>query len=180
MIDFLKKYQNKKFVKNTYFIVWAFVVAFALNLLIFESMNFWQNLKTSVLDSQNTLEQQTEDKKSDIYIEEQNWKLFLKNSKEISDLQSISFSLVYDNSSIENLEVNSTIWETQIIWEKWSGIETVIINANVENIEKNSILAEIKIQKKENIAFTAINLTNANFIDKQENIFNLTTSGISL
>ena len=174
MIDFLKKYQNKKFVKNTYFIVWAFVVAFALNLLIFESMNFWQNLKTSVLDSQNTLEQQTEDKKADIYIEEQNWKLFLKNSKEISDLQSISFSLVYDNSSIENLGVNSTIWE------KWSGIETVIINANVENIEKNSILAEIKIQKKENIAFTAINLTNANFIDKQENIFNLTTSGISL
>jgi hypothetical protein len=56
----------------------------------------------------------------------------------------------------------------------------VIINANVENIEKNSILAEIKIQKKENIALTAINLTNANFIDKQENIFNLTTSGISL
>ena len=83
MIDFLKKYQNKKFVKNTYFIVWAFVVAFALNLLIFESMNFWQNLKTSVLDSQNTLEQQTEDKKADIYIEEQNWKLFLKNSKKI-------------------------------------------------------------------------------------------------
>ena len=81
---------------------------------------------------------------------------------------------------MEISEIKSSLWEVKILWEKWSWIETILINPNGKNIEKNKNLVELVFSKKEPESSTQINLFNSNFTDSSGTIFSLTTSWLSL
>ena len=98
----------------------------------------------------------------------------------MQNVENISFSIVYDNSNLEISEIKSSLWEVKILWEKWSWIETILINPNGKNIEKNKNLVELVFSKKEPESSTQINLFNSNFTDSSGTIFSLTTSWLSL
>lgn len=174
MKDFLQKYKNKKIIWNIYIILSAFLMAFFINFLVIDWTNIWNNLKTSILESWINYE-----KKADIYLEKKDKQVFLKNSKEIKNTKNISFSIVYDNSNTEVLEIKSNIWKVDYLWEKWSWIETIIINIENKDIKKDENIAEIIFNKKEDKS-SQINIINWNFTDIEENIFNLTSSWTSI
>lgn len=174
MKDFIKDYRKRKMIWNFYIILSAFIMAFTLNFFVLDWTNLENNLKTSILDSSSNSEI-----KADIFTEIKENKIILKNSKEMKNVKSISFSIAYDNSKIEILEWKSNLEKPEILGEKWSWIETFIINFNEKNIFKNEILAEINFKKLEETN-SRINLLNANFTDSEENIFELTTSWVNL
>lgn len=173
MKDFLKDYQKRKTIWKIYVVLSAFVMAFAINFIIFDWNSFQQNLKTSVLESKKI------EKKADFYLENENWKIFLKNSKSMENVKNISFSLVYDMENFQIDEVKSNLWKVETLWEKFSWVETIIINMNSKNISKNDKIAEIIFSKKDENKMINLNLFNSNFSDWKE-IYSLTTSWLSL
>lgn len=175
MKDFLAKYKNRQIIWNIYIALASLGMAFIINILFIDWTNFEKNLRTSILDSGITTEA-----KADIYLWV-NWeKIILQNSKEMQKVENISFSVVYDNSNLEISEIKSDLWEIKILWEKWSGIETILIDINGKNIEKNKNLIELNFTKKDPEYTTQINLFNSNFTDSSGTIYSLTTSWISL
>lgn len=175
MKDFLAKYKNRKIIWNIYIALASLGMAFIINILFIDWTNFEKNLRTSILDSWVVTEA-----KADIFLWIDWEKVILKNSKEMQNVENISFSIVYDNSNLEISEIKSSLWEVKILWEKWSWIETVLINPNGKNIEKNKNLVELIFSKKEPESSTQINLFNSNFTDSSGTIFSLTTSWLSL
>lgn len=173
MKDFLEKYKKQKIIWNFLTILWAFVLAFSVNFLVLDWNNFSKNLTTSVLDS-NKIEQ-----KADFYLEKNSDKLVIKNSKKMENVKSLAFSLSYDFSNLEINELNSNFWKVENLWEKNSGIETFILNLDNKAFEKNEILVEINFSKKDEKLSSIINLFNSNFTDNKNEIYELTTSGIS-
>ena len=173
MKDFLEKYKKQKIIWNFLTILWAFVLAFSVNFLVLDWKNFSKNLTTSVLDS-NKIEQ-----KADFYLEKNSNKLVIKNSKKMENVKSLAFSLSYDFSNLEINKVNSNFWKVENLWEKNSGIETFILNLDNKTFEKNEILVEINFSKKDEKLSSIINLFNSNFTDNKNEIYELTTSGIS-
>jgi len=148
-------------------------LAFSVNFLVLDWKNFSKNLTTSVLDS-NKIEQ-----KADFYLEKNSNKLVIKNSKKMENVKSLAFSLSYDFSNLEINKVNSNFWKVENLWEKNSGIETFILNLDNKTFEKNEILVEINFSKKDEKLSSIINLFNSNFTDNKNEIYELTTSGIS-
>ena len=175
MKDFLAKYKNRKIIWNIYIALASLGMAFIINILFIDWTNFEKNLRTSILDSWVVTEA-----KADIFLWIDWEKVILKNSKEMQNVENISFSIVYDNSNLEISEIKSDLWEVKILWENWSWIETILINHNGKNIEKNKNLVELIFSKKEPESSTQINLFNSNFTDSSGTIFSLTTSWLSL
>lgn len=173
MKDFVKEYQKRQIFWKISIVLWAFIMAFCINFLILEENNFSQNLKTSIIDS-NKIEQ-----KADFYLENENWKIFLKNSKFMQDVKNISFSLVYDSWNLQIDELKSDLSKVELLGEKASWVETIILNFENKNIEKNQKIAEIYFSKKDENKISSINLLNSNFSDSKETFY-LTTSGINL
>lgn len=173
MKDFLEKYKKQKIIWNFLTILWAFVLAFSVNFLFLDWNNFSKNLTTSVLDS-SKIEQ-----KADFYLEKTSNKLVIKNSKKMENVKSLAFSLSYDISNLEINKLNSNFWKVENLWEKNSGIETFILNLDNKTFEKNEILVEINFSKKDEKLSSIINLFNSNFTDNKNEIYELTTSGIS-
>lgn len=173
MKDFLEKYKKQKIIWNFLTILWAFILAFSVNFLFLDWNNFSKNLTTSVLDS-NKIEQ-----KADFYLEKNSDKLVIKNSKKMENVKSLAFSLSYDFSNLEINKLNSNFWKVENLWEKNSGIETFILNLDNKTFEKNEILVEINFSKKDEKLSSIINLFNSNFTDNKNEIYELTTSGIS-
>lgn len=173
MKDFLKNYRKRKIIWNVYIMLWALIMAFSLNFMIFDGINFEQNLKASIFDSKKI------EKKADFYLEKEREKLFLKSSKSMQFVESISFSLVYDAENLQIDEIKSDFWKVESFWEKFSWIETFILNFSEKNISPNELIAEIKFSKKYENKKTNINLLNSNFSD-WKSIYTLTTSWINL
>ena len=173
MKDFLEKYKKQKIIWNFLTILWAFVLAFSVNFLFLDWNNFSKNLTTSVLDS-SKIEQ-----KADFYLEKTSNKLVIKNSKKMENVKSLAFSISYDISNLEINKLNSNFWKVENLWEKNSGIETFILNLDNKTFEKNEILVEINFSKKDEKLSSIINLFNSNFTDNKNEIYELTTSGIS-
>lgn len=175
MKDFLKKYENrKKFIWKVYMVLWALITAFSVNFLLFDGTDFEKNLTASIINSNQ------QEKKADFYLENANWKVFLKNFKNMENVKNISFSLVYDAENIEISEIKSPFADVELLWEKFSGIETVILNFDSKNFSEKEDIVEISFVKKDENKISNLNLLNSNFTDLEENIYNLTTSGISL
>ena len=173
MKDFLEKYKKQKIIWNFLTILWAFVLAFSVNFLFLDWNNFSKNLTTSVLDSSKI------GQKADFYLEKTSNKLVIKNSKKMENVKSLAFSLSYDISNLEINKLNSNFWKVENLWEKNSGIETFILNLDNKTFEKNEILVEINFSKKNEKLSSIINLFNSNFTDNKNEIYELTTSGIS-
>lgn len=174
MKDFLRKYQNKKIIWDIYVMVLALVMAFMFNFLVLDNSILEKSLKTSILDYQEN------NIKADIYFEKENGKIFLKNSKNMLNTKNISFSIIYDNSNLQIDEVKSDFWRVEMLWERMSWIETFILDVWDKDLKSWNYIAEIIFSKREKSVATQLNLLNSNFTDLEENIFHLTSSGISL
>ncbi len=171
MKDFLKKYHKRKLTSNLFIVVAALIMAFAINFMLIDGTNFWKNLKTSVLDIKNN------EKKADIFLQEINKKIHLKNSKNIENMTSFSISISYNPENIELKNIKSNLWEVSILWDKNDWIINIILNSNWKNLNINEDILEIDIEKKVEKQVW-INLVNGNFTDKTGEKFELTSSGI--
>ncbi len=172
--NFLKKYENKKRLSNITIIVLAIIIAFSINFFIIDNSQTWINLKTSVLDTKNIVN------KADLYIEKNNSNsIILRNSKNLKNTKSLSFSLIYnpENLNIKKIKCNSN---DLIKIENQAWIKAIIINYNKDiNIQANTKICNINIEKKNNNP-EEINLINSNFTDKTWETFLLSTSWITL
>lgn len=174
MKDFIKKYRKNKLLTNIYTVLWAFVLAFCFNFLILDWNDFSKNLQASVLNSKVKNENVW-----DFYLEK-NWeKIFLKNAKKMQKVKNFSFSIIYDKEKIEIKNINSSFWKIDFLWEKWNGIETIIIHWDKKSFDLWENLAEISFLKKKDEK-SQVNLFNANFLDEKNETYNLTTSWIQL
>ncbi|PZM86761.1 hypothetical protein DLH72_00125, partial [Candidatus Gracilibacteria bacterium] len=129
MKDFLRKYQNKKIIGDIYVMVLALIMAFMFNFLVLDNSILEKSLKTSILDSQEN------NIKADIYFEKENGKIFLKNSKNMLNTKSISFSIIYDNSNLQIDEVKSDFGRVEMLGERMSGIETFILDVGDKDLK---------------------------------------------
>jgi len=172
MKDFLQKYQNNKNMSNLSIIVTSLILAIWINIFLIDWTNIWNNLKASVLDtSLNEI-------KADIYIEKLDNKIVIKNSKDILDAKNISIWITYNPWLIEIKDIESTLWENIMLWEKNTWFDTYLINTSWNNIYANSKILEINILKNREES-TQLNMINANFTDKNEENYNLSTSWIT-
>ena len=53
MKDFIKKYHNKKIIWNLWIVVASLVMAIGINFFVIDWSELWNNLKASVINSQN-------------------------------------------------------------------------------------------------------------------------------
>lgn len=174
MKDFLKKYHQKKIIWNMWIIALSLVMAIWINIFLIDWTDMWLNLKASVLNSQIN----SNEVKADLFLE-RNWEnISLKNSKSISNLESISMSLTYNPENVSIISINSNIWEIINLWEKNSWIETIIISSNDKKLEEWSELISIKVQKNDDKS-EQLNLINANFVDSNQDTYNLSTSWVT-
>jgi hypothetical protein len=170
--DYLNKYKKNKIISNLSIIITSLIIALSINFLILDNSNFWKNLKSSVLEAQE------QNKKADLYLENNKWNLILKNSKNINQAKSLSFSISYnpENVEITNIECNSN---ELIKIENTPWIKAIIINYKTnKDIKSKSKICKIKYNKKENKS-EQLNLINSNFTDKTWEVFLLSTSWIT-
>jgi len=172
MKDFLEKYHNKKTISNIGIILTSLVLAFWINFLLIDWTEIWNNLKTSVLDIENI------DVKSDLYIENSSWSIFVKNSKNMDLVKNISIWITYNPNETEIINIKSDLWEIISLWEKNTWFDTIIVNLEGKNIEKQNTLFEIETKKLIEKS-SQINMINANFTDSSDEKYNLSTSWIT-
>jgi len=171
-IRVFKQFKKQKIFKQVFFVFWAFVLALWINSFVL-NWNLSTNLKTSLLESGR-------EKKSDIYIEKDKDFLNLKNFKQINDLKTLSFGLIYNPENIKIENILSNIANSKVIkMDNNEWITTVIINfSKPQTIKAKNNILKIFVSKKENTPEN-LNLINANFIDKSWNKYDLTTSSIN-
>lgn len=172
MKDFLQKYHNKKTISNISIVLTSLVLAFWINFLLIDWTDVWNDLKTSVLDIE------TVETKSDLYMENLENSIVIKNSKDMEQLKNISLGFTYNPDEIEILNIKSNLWEVISLWEKNTWFDTIIINLEPKNIIKNEVLFEIETKKLVEKS-SQINMINANFKDNNEEKYNLSTSWIT-
>ncbi len=170
--DFLKKYKKSKIISNITIIIISIIIAFAINFLVLDKSNFWNNIKTSILDIKN------QQNKADLFFKKNNNQIILKNSKILNNTKSLSFSLIYNPENIEIKSINCNS-NNLIKIENTPWIKAIIVNYNNPiNITKNTHICKINILKKQ-IKSEQLNLINSNFTTKTWETFLLTTSGIT-
>lgn len=172
MNDILKKYKQSKIISNTWIVVTSLIIALWINFFVIDWTQLWSSLKTSILNVNSN------ENKSDIYLENIDNRINLKANKEMKNIKNISLSIVYnpENVSIKNLVNN----ENQIvnIWnENW--INSIILNFETsKNINAWENILQFETEKKipssENL-----NILNANFTDETWEMYMLSTSWIT-
>jgi len=172
MQDILKKYKKKKIFTNINIILASLVLAIWVNMFLVDWTNLWQSLKASVLNAE------IQNNKSDLSIEKINNNIYIVANKNISNIDSLSFSLSYNPENITIISIESKYWDILNLSNS-PGINSIILTwKDSININKWDKLAIIKLNKKENNTEN-INILNANFKDKASNHYKLTTSWIT-
>ena len=171
MRDFMKKYQKRKIIWNAWIVLASLVLAFWINIFIIDWTDIWDWLKASVLESET-------ENKADLFIENNNGEIVIKNSKEIIWVESLSLSLGYDSENLEITWISSKLWEVVELWENNTWMDTLIIQINWSDIKKNSEVLNIDASKIEDSS-EQINLINVNFKDSSSEQYNLSTSWIT-
>ncbi len=174
MKDFVKKYHKKKIIWNIWILALSLVMAIWINFFIVDWSEMWNNLKTSILNSNDILTEEN----SDIFMEKENNQIIIKNSKNISWAENISFSIIYDAENISIQDYNSTIGQITKLWQENSWYNNFIISTNDKNINFWEEIMRIDIEKTwENS--TQINMLNANFKDNEWETYKLSTSWLT-
>ena len=172
-MDIFKKYKKHKKISNISIVTISLVVAIWVNFFVLNQTDFSKNLKTSVIESNQ------KKNLSDLYLENNNWKILLKTSKQLNNIKNLSLSFVYNPENIE-LENLKAIWNSEV--ENISNtdwISTIFINFQDKKTIKNwENILEINPIKKEQKS-EQINLINSNFTDNSWENFLLTTSWIT-
>ncbi len=172
-MDILNKYSKHKKLSNLSIIAISLVVAFWINFFVLNNTDISKNLKTNILESE------VKNDLGNIYLENNENNLILKSNKEITNIDNISFSIAYNPENIEILEIipklnweildiSNTPWLSTIILE-YTESNTIKASEKILTIKTNKI-----IDKTENV-----NIISANFTDKDNNTFELTTSWIT-
>lgn len=178
MEDIIQKYKRERKIKNISIIVTSLALALWLNLFI-TNTNSWKYLKSSVINSQIWNEQ-----KADLYLEnlENVWNTIikLKSFKEMTNIKSMSFSLVYnkDNVVLKDKKLNIDWGEIiNVVNNDW--YNTIIINfKNPTNIKSWEDILNIILEKRDSNLKESLNLVNSNITDSENNLFMLSTSWV--
>lgn len=178
MEDIIQKYKKEKRNKNIAIIVTSLALALWLNLFI-TNTNSWKYLKSSVINSQISNVE-----KADLFLENVknsgNNVITLKSFKEMNNVKSLSFSLVYnkDNVSIKDKKINLDDTEIiNLVDNDW--YNTIILNfKNPTNIKENENILNIILEKSDSSLKESLNLVNSNMTDNENNLFILSTSWI--
>ncbi len=163
---------KNKLLSNLNIILASLVLAIWVNIFLIDWTNVGQNLRTSVLNSQ------TQEKLSDLSIQNDDWELYIVLNKEIKSLNTLSLSLTYDNENISIWEVSSNIWDViNLTNTPW--ISSIILTSEaLADVKKWDRLIKVQInkiiKKSENL-----NIINANFSDINDEQYLLSTSGIT-
>lgn len=172
-MDIIKKYKTHKKISNLSIIWISLVLALGINFLVINNTGITSNLKTSILENK------AKNDLWDIYMESQWNSIIVKSSKQINNVTNITLSISYnpENISIKKIFPKYN-WEISNISNvEW--LSTIILDySESNNIKDNekiiTINAEKKIKQTENI-----NIVNANFTDKDNNTYELTTSWVT-
>lgn len=169
MKDFLKKYHNKNIMWNAWIIVASLVLAFGINEFLVDWTSLWNNLKASVINSSDL------ENKADVYLENSENTVILKNSKSMVWVENIRTTISYNPTEVSFSSIISEVWEVVELWDWENWLNTIIIVVSWEDIEKNSKLLQIETKKDTNVW---INILNTSFKDKTWEVYNLSTSWI--
>lgn len=171
MKDFIKKYQNHKFMTNVNIVLASLVLATLLNVFVIDG-TIWQSLKTSILNSNVSNE------KADVFIKKINNELFLVANKNMNNLNTLALSISYNPENITLSDIKSELWQIANI-SNTDWISSVILTTDKpKNIVKWDKLLQIITSKKEEKTEN-INIVNANFSDDNKGQYLLSTSGIT-
>lgn len=172
MRDFIKKYQNHKLITNVNIVLASLVLAVIINVFLIDWTNIWQSLKTSVLNSKVWNE------KADIFIQKIDNELFLIANKNMSNLDTLSLSIIYNPENISLSNIRSELWQIADI-SNTDWISSIILTTDKsKNIVRWDKLIKIVTNKKEEKTEN-INIVNANFSDNNKGQYLLSTSGIT-
>lgn len=180
-MNIIDNYKRKQKIRNMSIVMFSITLAILFSTILNQTW-FWLSIKSSVLES-SWIKKNTNEK-SDLYIEKNNAtsnNIFsIKNSNDLVWVKSISLSIFYND---ENINLESKIlkidWWEMIDLTKNNWYNTILINfKNTTNIKKNEEIIQL-VMKKNNNWIENINIVWANFIDKDNVNYNLSTSGIS-
>lgn len=172
MKDLFRNYHKYNVLKNISVVWVSFVLALWINLaLVWNDATSW--LKASVVDAVQKQE------KSDLEVIKSPDNYWVISHKDMSDVNEISFSLVYDRTRVELLELiqSKTDANVSIIENQW-WYKTIIIRYDTPiDIQARSFVISFSAQKEGDSA-SYINMVNANFKDIDGNTFLLSTWGL--
>lgn len=180
-MDIISKYKKAKKLKIIYIISSSFLLALSIQMTLLMTET-WQMVKTSVLNSTNIWSQ----KQAQIYLEKlqnpHNTIVKLKTSNNIKDIKSFSFSMFYNPENIKIIDTFSQNNDIEIITiSKDNWVLSLILNYNeTKNINPNDEIINIVIEKKDNSKIEQLNILSTNFTDKNEAVYELTTSWIDI
>jgi len=180
-MNIINEYKRKQKIRNISIVMFSLSLAILFSSLLNQTW-FWMSIKSSIMES--SWIQNNNEIKSDLFLEKvdntSNNIFSLKNSKDLIWVKSISLWVAYNN---ENVDLDSKIlkiewWEIiDLLKNDW--FNTLIINfKNPINIKKNEDILNLSF-KKDNTQQENINLIWTNFLDKDNNNYNLFTSWIS-
>lgn len=177
MEDIIQKYKKQKRVKNLSIVISSLCLALALNIYISANNIWFDMIKSSVIESSS------KNKKADLYMEKTENKaeniVWIKAFQEMKDVKSVSFSIAYNYDNVEIKNKFTNIKDAEVLnLSNTSWFNTVLINfKNPTTIKSWEKILDIVLSKKENVA-ESLNLVTSNFVDKNENAYMLSTSGI--
>lgn len=174
MKNFLADYKKEKKIW-TFTIIWlSLILAISINFYIFDRSSLWQNIKASILDINNVWN------KWDFYLEKAwNTELQIKSSKLLQKPTTLSFTINYNPEVLEIDRVFSNLWLIEYLWEQNIWSDTIMITTDqTKDINPEENILEIYYSKKEDES-TQINITNANFIDIENQQYILTTQWLT-
>lgn len=176
MKDVVTKYKKKNRI-NTFFIVWASLALAVVINATFSDNDFARNFRTSVVDS-NEVSQ-----KADVYTDVDagldKTIIYVKNSKKLSKVKNVSFSFSFNPEKTELKTMFSYLkWAELIKNENKPGFADVMLNFKEPlDIWEDKKLLDIIVTQDEN-SVNHINLNNVIFKDVEDNIYELSSSGI--
>ncbi len=134
-----------------------------------------QMLKSSVMESNVSAKDS-----ADMYLEAQNDIISLKSSKNMSGVKSMSFAFVYNTT---NLSIKDKLLELDgvemVELANNNGYVTLLLNFETPlNISSQDTLLKLVVEKKDSSLQESLVITQANFIDSEEKLYALTTSGL--
>ena len=172
MKDILSKYKKHRLISNIWIVTASLIMAIWINFFVIDSTEFWNNLKTSVLNANSNTNL------ADIYLEKTNNDIILKTSKDINNSTSLSFSISYNPTEINIADIVAD--NAQVLnLSNTPGINSVVITFDTEKdiIAWNKIIT-LNVEKLKD-GIQNINIINAKFTDWNSEDYLLTTSWIS-
>lgn len=177
-VKVFEQFKRQKLFQNITFVFVALTIGFGIN----EFMLDWdlgKNLQANLLQSQSPQEH-----KANIYLQTIQWAkndvIQLKVWKNISNVKTLSLSLVYNPDVVSLADIFSNIPSLELSPlqnEPW--IATLILTfSEAQNITQWKNILNFYVSKNKKIT-QHINVINANFTDTENINYELTTSGIA-